>query len=392
VSEGAPAPVEGPTSSEGPSLDRRDRTIDALRGLCLLGIALVNVPWIGLAPPLPELLWDETRRAGLSWPDLLSALFVEGLCEGKFYPQFGALFGFGTAILIARGTPAYLRRIAVLFVFGVLHALFGWWGDILLNYAFLGLVLLVIDRLPPRGILAFSVLMLAVTTAVSLRFDTWFAPETPDAAAAAEHAAELARQIAIYRDGDFVSISAHRFEELLAFFGQYNWSYRLNTVVMGTFGLWLEKSGAVRRLVASPHHGRIALALVVVGVLANAALALHPGFYIAAGNVLAMGYGAAFLWLARRPWTTRVVDALVPIGRMAITCYLGQTLAFTLFFYGYGLARYGTIGPAAAVLLAVGVWSLEVVFAYAWLARFRIGPVEWLWRSITYLRVLPLAR
>jgi uncharacterized protein len=382
----------GAPSTEGPSLERRDRTIDALRGLCLLGIALVNVPWIGLAPTLPELLWDDSRRAALPWHDLLAALFVEGLCEGKFYPQFGALFGLGSAILIARGTPAYLRRIAVLAVFGVLHSLFGWWGDILLDYALLGLVLLAVDRLPPRMILAVSALMLGVTTAVSLRFDTWFAPETPDAEAAAEHAAYLARQIAIYRDGDFVSISAHRLEEMLAFFGQHNWSYRLNTAVMGTFGLWLEKSGALRRLAASPYHGRIALALVVIGVLANASLALQPGLYIAAGNVLAMGYGAAFLWLTKKPWMERTVHALVPIGRMAITCYLGQTLAFTLFFYGYGLARYGTIGPAVAVLLAAGVWSVEVVFAYAWLAHFRIGPVEWLWRSLTYLRVLPLTR
>lgn len=392
MSDEAAAAAERLPPTEGPSLDRRDRTIDALRGFCLLGIALVNVPWIGLAPPLPDLLWDETRRAALSWPDLLAALFVEWLCEGKFYPQFAALFGFGTAILIARGTPAYLRRIAVLFAFGVLHSVFGWWGDILLNYAFLGLALLVIDRLAPRAILAFSALMLVVTTVVSLRFDTWFAPETPDAEAAAEQAARLARQIAIYRDGDFVSISAHRFEEMLAFFGQYNWSYRLNTVVMGAFGLWLEKSGALRRLVASRHHGPVALTLVVLGVLANAALALHPGFYIAAGNVLAMGYGAAFLWLAKKPRMARAIDALVPIGRMAITCYLGQTLVFTLFFYGYGLARYGTIGPSAAVLLASVVWSSEVVLAYAWLARFRLGPVEWLWRSLAYLRVLPLVR
>ncbi len=382
----------GPSSGAGPSLAHRDRTIDALRGLCLLGIALVNVPWIGLAPSLPDLLWNDALREALPWWDLASALLVEGLCEGKFYPQFSALFGFGTAILIARGYPAYLRRIAVLFAFGILHSLFGWWGDILLNYAFLGVILLAVDRLPPRGILAFSVALLVATTIVSLVFDTWFAPEVTDAAAAARHDAYVAEQIVVYRDGDFVSISLHRFEELLAFFGQYNWSYRLNTVVMGSFGLWLEKSGALRRLVASEQHGKLALGLVLAGVAANAALMLHPGLYIAAGNVLAMGYGAAFLWLARRAALSRMVDLLVPIGRMAITCYLGQTLAFTLFFYGYGLAMYGSIGPALAVGLALGVWSLEVAFAYAWLSRFQIGPVEWLWRSLTYLRWIPLSR
>jgi uncharacterized protein len=382
--------VRNEPQTSGP--EGRDRAIDALRGFCLLGIALVNVPWIGLAPSLPELLWDDALRAALSLPDLVAALFVEGLCEGKFYPQFSALFGFGAAVLIGRGMAAYLRRLAVLFVFGVLHSVFGWWGDILLNYALLGLVLVAVDRLSPRAILATAAICLAATTAVSLRFDTWFAPETPDASAAAEHAAYLARQVAIHRDGDFTSISAHRFEEMLSFFGQYNWSYRLNTVAMGCFGLWLEKSGALVRLVASSRLGALSLSLVVLGALANASLALYPGPYIAAGDTLALGYGASFLWLAKRPWTRPAIDALVPIGRMAISCYLGQTVAFTLFFYGYGLGMYGAVGPALAVLLAAGVWSLEVLLARLWLARFRLGPVEWLWRSLTHLRVLPLAR
>lgn len=378
-------------ASTGPSSDR-DPSIDALRGLCLLGIAIVNAPWIGLSPSLPDLLWDETLRAALPIWDLIAGLFVEGLCEGKFYPQFAALFGFGTGILIARGRVAYTRRLVVLFVFGVLHSIFGWWGDILLNYALLGFVLLALERLPERGVLAFSVLMLAVTTAISIRFDTWFSPDFDDAERAREHAEYLAHELAIYRDGGFVEISQHRFEEMLAFFGQYNWSYRLNTVVMGSFGLWLEKSGSVRRLIASPQHGRIALALVVIGVAANASLALWAGPYIAAGNVLAMGYASSFLWLAKRPSFVPIRDALVPIGRMAITAYLGQTVVFTLFFYGYGLAMYGALGPAAALALACSVWLTEVALARVWLSFFAIGPVEWLWRSLTYLRRIPLTR
>ncbi|MBN8614389.1 MAG: DUF418 domain-containing protein [Deltaproteobacteria bacterium] len=375
----------------GPSSDR-DPSIDALRGLCLLGIAIVNAPWIGLSPSLPDLLWDDTRRAALPLWDLGSALFVEGLCEGKFYPQFAALFGLGAGILMSRGRVAYTRRLLVLLVFGVIHSIVGWWGDILLNYALLGFVLLAIERLPTRGILAFSALMMVVTTAIAIRFDTWFSPDFDDAERAREHAEYLAHELAIYRDGDFLTISRHRFDEMLAFFGQYNWSYRLNTVVMGSFGLWLERSGSLRRLTASAHHGRIAAALVVIGIAANASLALWSGHYILAGNVLAMGYAASFLWLGKRASFARVRDALVPIGRTAISAYLGQTVAFTLFFYGYGLAMYGQLGPTAALALACSVWLTEVVLAHAWLSRFTIGPVEWLWRSLTYLKVLPLSR
>lgn len=382
----------GSASAAGlaPSTDR-DPAIDALRGLCLLGIAIVNVPWIGLNPSLPDLVWDDARRAALPVWDLLAALFVEGLCEGKFYPQFAALFGLGAGILISRGRPAYVRRLLVLLVFGVLHSVFGWWGDILLNYALLGFVLLALERLPPRGILAFAVLAMVVTTAVAIRFDTWFSPDFREEAAR-EHAEYLANELRVYRDGSFVSISEHRWHEMLAFFGQYNWSYRLNTVAMGSFGLWLDKSGSLRRLLSSPHHGRVALALIVTGILANASLALYAGHYIPAGNLLAMGYAAGFLWLAKRPRLQPVRDALVPIGRMAISAYLGQTVCFTLFFYGYGLGMYGHLGPTAALAVATTVWSGEVIAARLWLSRFAIGPVEWLWRSITYLRTIPLSR
>jgi uncharacterized protein len=136
----------------------------------------------------------------------------------------------------------------------------------------------------------------------------------------------------------------------------------------------------------------VAVALLVTGVLANASLALYAGHYIPAGNLLAMGYAAGFLWLAKQPRLQPVRDLLVPIGRMAISAYLGQTVCFTLFFYGYGLGMYGHLGPAAALVVATTVWSGEVIAARLWLSRFAIGPVEWLWRSITYLRAIPLSR
>lgn len=367
----------------------RDEVIDALRAWCLLGIAVVNVPWIGFEAPLPDLLWDPARRAALSPLDLAAAALVEGLFEGKFYPQFAALFGFGAASLLAKGGGPFSRRIAALFVFGVLHAIFGWWGDILLDYALVGVILAALHRLPNRGVLATAVLVMLATLAVSIRYDDWFAPDASDPARWAEHAAHLAQETAVYRDGDFATITRHRIEELSQFFATTNWSYRLNTVAMGAFGLWIGKTGGVERLVASPRHGTIALGLVVAGLVASASLVLVPSLYIPAGNLLALGYAAGFLWLARRPTARKVIGWLAPLGRASISAYLGQTIVFTFFFYGYGLAMYGRLGPAEGVLLAVVVWSAEVALARFWLLRFAYGPVEWLWRSVTYGRLLP---
>ena len=380
-------------TATGPSLGARDVKLDALRGFNLLGIAIVNAPWIGLNPALPELLWNDARRAALPLQDLLSAGLVEGFFEGKFYPQFAMLFGLGTAKLIARDRAAYARRIAVLFGFGVLHSLLGWWGDILLNYALLGVILFGLNTLPPRAILASALLLLAGTTALSISVDTWMAPSAePSAEELAEQASYLAHNLSIYRDGSFLEVSWHRYEELLTFFGPYNWTYRLNTVVMGAFGLWLERSGSLKQLMSSPRHGLIAMLLLATGLVLSASLVLYVGHYILASNVLALGYGAAFLWLMRRdslPWLRTFCAG---IGQMAITAYLLQTLVFTLVFYGYGLGLYGSVGPAFALALATLLWCAEALFCHLWMRRFQLGPVEWLWRSLTYGRALPLRR
>ncbi len=381
------------SSPMGPSLGQRDAKIDALRGFNLLGIAVVNTPWIGLNPALPDLLWNDARRAALPLPDLISAGIVEGLFEGKFYPQFAMLFGLGTAKLIARDKSAYARRISVLFAFGLLHSLFGWWGDILLNYAFLGVILFALNYLPPKSILAASLLLLGGTTVLSIFVDTWMAPDAvPSAERLAEQTAYIAHNNAIYRDGSFLDVSWHRYEELLAFFGPYNWTYRLNTVVMGAFGLWLERSGMLSRLLVSPRLGVVASSLMVIGLLLSASLTVNIGHYILASNVLALGYAATFLWLMRIESLHALRTFCTGIGQMAITAYLTQTLVFTLFFYGYGLGMYGQVGPAFALGFATTVWCAEALACHFWMKRFQLGPIEWVWRSLTFGRALPIVR
>lgn len=366
----------------------REEAIDALRGLCLVGIAIVNVPWIGYSENLLLWLgqWWEGRASSV--PDLVAAIGIEWLFEGKFYPQFSALFGFGAGVLMARGMAIYGRRILVLFAFGILHSVFGWWGDILLNYAMLGVVLALLAKAPAKVTLgvAIACYLAATTLSIVVDFDGWLNPTSTDLADALERAAA---DTAIYRDGTFASITERRIEELRAFFAPWEWSYRANTVAMGTFGLWVHKTGWLRDLPARRAAlGRIAAWTLGLGI----PLAIIPFGYIPIGDVVAIGYGSLFLWLASRGAIDGAVRMLVPLGRCAISGYLGQTLAFTLFFYAYGLGMYGRISPWQGALLSISVWALEVVLARLWLSRFALGPVEWLWRSITYLRLLPMRR
>lgn len=376
-------------AAKGPG--ERDVAIDALRGLCLLGIALVNVPWIGFRESLASLLFTDSLRASLSPLDLAAAGFVEIFCEGKFYPQFAALFGFGTGIVVSRGMGIYLRRVGVLLVFGLLHHTFGWWGDILLNYALLGFVLALLAKLPVRALLPLALLALIGSTVASFAFDTWFGPQTPEMLA--QHETYAAQQEAIYARGSFMDITRQRFTEMLAFFGAYNASYRINTVAMGVFGLWLERAGVVKALLADRARlAKVAWITLGVGIVSQALILLEGHLYLATGDVLAMGYAAVGLLIFSSPRMASVARVLASPGRTAISCYLGQTLAFTLFFYSYGLAMYGRVSPSGGVLLAVSVWAIELVLAHAWLRAFELGPVEWLWRSLTYLRVMPMRR
>lgn len=375
------------TGAAGPG--ERQPAIDALRGLCLAGIALVNAPWIGFAENLPMQLGQhfEGQRA-LALPDLIAAIGVEWLAEGKFYPQFSALFGFGAGVLMARGMGIYARRIGVLYVFGLLHSVFGWWGDILLNYALLGTLLALLAKASPRVTLAVAIASYLAATTISLAFDFdgWLEPSGD---ALAEATARIAEDVAIYRDGTFASITGRRIEELWAFFAPWEWSYRTNTLAMGAFGLWVQKTGWLSDLAARRRLlGWVALVCLGVGL----PCAAIPQGYIPAGDVVAVGYACLFLWLAARGAIDGVVRVLTPLGRCAISGYLGQTLAFTLFFYAYGLAMYGRLSAWQGVVLSLAVWSLEVLLARLWLSRFALGPVEWLWRSITYLRALPMTR
>lgn len=364
---------------------RREPAIDALRGFCLLGIALVNVPWIGSPRSLAAVLFDDALRVATPIWDLIAAAVVEWLAEGKFYPQFSALFGFGAGVLLARGWGIYLRRIGVLLIFGLLHATFGWWGDILINYALVGACLVVLWFLPPRWLLAFSIASLVAGCGLSYFFDGWLVPDATSDAEAAEY---IAHNVEIYGHGTFVTISQHRFEEIFHFFDPWNYSYRTNTLTMASFGLWVQRSGLLNELATKRRQLGIAAAILCgVGVL----LALAPWFYIPGGDVLGMGWAALFLWAATGSLRPALL-ALEPLGKMAISAYLGQTLVFTLFFYAYGLGMYGRLGPLAGVALATVTWAFELAFARWWMQRFQLGPVEWLWRSATYLRWMPLQR
>lgn len=388
----------------------RSLLLDALRGFALFGVLLVNLRSLSLYDLLPQ----DARAAlpGAAIDAWLKPLMTT-LVDGTAITLFSLLFGVGFAMQQQRaandpsGTRRYLRRLAVLVVFGLVHAYLFWWGDILRYYAVLGLLLIPLSRLPDRWLAALGVV-------VCVGLPVWLQPVVPPLLPAQISSAEsAARALAAFRSEDVGTMLAGNLERDLRmriaawFVPAYVLGRLMIGAALGRSGVLLDPQRHLRfwrRLFASMLV--LGGGLSVFFLLRSAGLADHPlpGFDGAAGEMalglarfataLAMGlfYLAGLVLLFQRPGWRRLIVKLAPLGRMALTHYIGQTIIAIVLFYGIGFglgARFGLLGTLVASLV---ILALQLAASRWWLARFRFGPLEWLWRSLTYLRVQPIRR
>ena len=387
--------------------DERIATLDVLRGLALLGILLMNME--GFAGPLDlSTTGIDPHWQGLDrWADAFVYIFV----QGKFFPLFSLLFGAGFAVMAQRAEAAgrdftrfYLRRSLGLLGIGLAHALLLWSGDILVAYALLSFLLLAFREaprawLPAMGVLAY---LAAVGLMLLLGALMMLVPAETTAAQAAHAQAAIEAQRQAYGHGTYPQAVLQRLRDFGTALGAL---LVVGPQVLGMFliGSWFARSGAIarpegyRRLFAWLRWGALPLGLALMLASAWYQPWLAPGRFdlrsavayaatSVAGLLMCLGYLA---WGVR--WS-HALRGLAPAGRMALSNYLGQSLVCTLLFYGYGLGWFEQMGRAWQLLFAVALFAAQVGFSRAWLRRFRFGPMEWLWRAITYWRVPPLRR
>jgi uncharacterized protein len=391
--------------------------LDVLRGFALLGILLVNFEYF-TRPTLAIMLGAEP---GLTGADHVVDLAIRTFAEGKFFPLFSMLFGAGFVLfwerVETRGGAArrpYLRRLAVLAVFGLLHGTLVWAGDILFIYAVLGFVMALLFRnVASTAQLAWAVLLVVLPSLLYWLFVAAFeaARTDPEAFAAfqrdidAQHA-DLEGRIAAaemaYRDGRWIDAVAQTRQDFAFFLSQ---SLFWVTPVLGYFllGRWLLETGRLREPI---RHAAFFERLAVLGLPIGAASSIAATFLVhgrpfyvpspaLALGVTLMSVGAPLLVLGYVALVVRWQSALwwlAPAGRLALTNYLVQSLVWTAVFYGYGLGLWGSVPRAVHPILVVGFFALQVAFSHWWIARFRFGPAEWLWRSLTYLEFQPMRR
>jgi uncharacterized protein len=386
----------------------RIQALDVLRGVAVAGILFANVlVFFGLFVLPPD------RAAALpTVPADGVALFLERVfVEGKFYSVFSLLFGIGFGLQLARGGDAALlrfkRRLRILLAIGAVHAFLIWAGDILMLYALLGFTMPWFARKSNRGLVRWTVILLAVPTVVYVVvFAIWTlvgsgAPQRPPDSGVPQNILKFFE--AMGRGG----LKDAFIGNLVFFAGR--WADLFATVrfpkVLGMFVLGLLTVRTGLALSPSDHRATLVQWRLLgwgVGLPANiiAVWAFEHGSYLppSAGGLLgvvmqgvgvpmlALGYSATVALLVVD--SRRFVTVFAPVGRMALTNYLMQSIICVVLSYGFGFALWWRIGVSTAMAIAAAIIVLQIPLSALWLSRFRFGPVEWIWRRLTYGRPL----
>ena len=377
----------------------RIEALDVLRGVALLGVLLVNLLSDFRVPLAEHILTFHTGPGRL---DRAVDVLVAALLEFKALALFSLSFGAGVGVLAERagsrgvGVRRFLtRRFLVLLLLGLGHMNFVWNGDILTLYAVCGLLLLPLLRLPVAALVGAGVVAIALPWAFP--FGLPIPGEDGLRALAAEARrslcpGELRRRPSLPLGGD---AAAHRPPSHLhpaadpgpdaARPGRLAGRLDPRSVAAPGAAPGGRPCGCRGGGIDDGLAGRLGLLGVAVPV---------PAVLLDAGSSipLALAYAAALLLWLRGPRDRPLAAPVAAAGQMALTNYLTQSLALCLIFYSYGLGMSGRLGSSSAALLGLALYAGQLAFSRVWLRRYRFGPVEWLWRSLTYGRPQPMRR
>jgi uncharacterized protein len=387
--------ADGATPPRPTSPSERIDAIDVLRGLALLGVVAINAVTIFRVSIFQQFLFPKPPLSFSSIDNAVETILTLAV-ELKALALFSLLFGAGLAIQFERlarndqRASLLVRRLSVLLAFGLIHLCLIWNGDILTEYALAGFIVLPF-LYGPRWLLAVAALGFL---GLYLEMQVFPPPGLwPGAVALAEDVTEANR---IYATGGFLDVLAFRLREipLFAALQVYIFPRTIGLLLLGAFA-W--RTGILRH---QPRHLLFSIAAACIGVGAALILA-HAGRLIASGRidalaaplgtiVLALGYGAAITVIANTEGGKRLLGWAAPLGRMAFTNYLAQSVILGWIFYGYGLGLFGRLGVTSALAIAIAVYIAQVFFSAWWLGRYRYGPVEWLWRTLMYGQAQPM--
>ncbi|GAB3338724.1 DUF418 domain-containing protein [Marivirga atlantica] len=395
--------------------NERHLILDVLRGFALIGVLFANMPyhsgfWM-LSPEAQENMPAAEAGHMLMW-------ILHFLSDGKFYSIFSLLFGIGFALQLQRSIDRnepfagrFSRRLLILFLFGLLHAVFFFVGDILTVYALLGFVLLLFTKVSDKGLLRWAIILLLIPF-IQYAF-MWYGQQNASAAelAGAPGAPPFEQLILAYQSGSLKDILMFNAGGLV--FGRYPdliFTGRFFRVfAMFLLGFYVARKQFFTNIAAHrPLFKKVMIWGAVIGIPCNLVLAqlmttdvyytfgklgiIQPLVYAYGVPALGLFYACGIALLYQNHSFKNVLSIFAPFGRMALTNYLMQSVICCLIYNSYGLGLFATDGPLAFTAVGLGILVFQIVFSHLWLSKFQYGPMEWLWRSLTYKRWQPISK
>lgn len=395
----------------------RIQILDALRGFALLGILIVNFMIISW----PSLWLDMLDQTYWTAPaDRLAQWIVHFFFENKFFSLFSFLFGVGFAVQWFKAQEGgsnfsgyYLRRQLILLGIGALHAWLLWPGDFLVLYALQGMLLLLFRNCRERTLLIWAGIFFAVPVLLTAAF--YFAAQADPAMMVRlqndfssvilpDLLQHINKSWTLYPNGTFSQTTAQRLNDTARFYASMPFWF-WNSFAMFLVGLYAGKRRIFQNL--GQHKGLIRRILYVCGPLGlianfyfvqtqtsanvyvpNAAMLWNAVLFPLSNPTMTLFYMALFCTFREVAIFQKFMQALAPMGKIALTNYISQSLICNLLLFSFGLGLYGRISPFYGLLVCLGIYLAQLLFSYWWTQHWRFGPVEWIWRRLTYGRTV----
>ena len=317
-------------------------------------------------------------------------------------PLFSILFGYGLAMqyMKAQRTGANFytigsRRLVILLLFGLLHAFLLWWGDILISYAFCGLILILFLCLKP-------VVLIIIAFAFNLFFHFfmlfivgYISMQEMEAIPLDIMSIQSAR--IAYGTGSWIDAFSQRVQDVLTQYNPFMWIVSIFTILPY---MLLGAAAGKLRLVERAKQLKIywvvsGIIFFAIGIVIKSAPIMLSRTYLldylkvyVGGPILSLGYIGIIVSLCYFPIVTKILRPFAKVGRMSITLYLMQSLVLSILFYNFGLGLYGNVDVFTGILIAIVVFIGQAIFAELWLSKFKQGPIEAIWRKFTYGKLL----
>jgi len=389
-------------------------SLDVLRGFAVLGILIMNIQSFAM---YETVYMNPSYHGKIDGAGYWVWYFSHIMADQKFMTIFSLLFGAGIFLFSAlkeeRGLrPAryHYRRMGWLILFGMLHAYLIWGGDVLFWYGMCGLLVYLLRKIRPSRLIVLGLVFIG-TGSVLWLLTAWSMPYWGEEqlASMTEQAwrppPEKLEEMHDAMTGGYLAQVAHRAPSvvfaqtfILLFFALWR-AGGLMLAGIGLYKLGVFSALRSRRFYALMIAAAVAvgLPLVLAGIKQNFAHEWDIKYSFFKGSqynywgslFMSAGWIGIVMLVCKAGGLTRFTRPLAAAGRMAFSNYIGQSVVCTLIFYGHGLGYYNQIDRVGQILIVAAVWALQLIVSMIWLSRFRFGPLEWLWRSLTYMKRQP---